>query len=175
MRLTWLVIALIFQVFGIVRAYDVPERVREMFAHRAVTPVEGAWLWSSGALVTIESDAHGNLTLTLVDSPDALIDTPQVIGSGHFGGTPATYVLELKTRGDAETRMMSERTAKFTARLSDGRLTLTPYSSGYKVNIRRLVPYLFRFSVTKDKEPAGIDGAIRVWPTVGSPEFPVTL
>ena len=158
------------------RGYDVPESVTEPFNGRHLTPIEGVWLWNSGALVTIQADGQGAILLTLVDSPDPLVETPQVIGNGHFGGNAGTYNLEFITTGDLKEKSWKSGTVKYVAKLTgENRISLTPYNTGLKVNAWRLIPYLFRFSVSKDKKPSGIDGAIKVWPPLGSPEFPVVL
>lgn len=154
----------------------VPKKVIERFGERNLLPIEGVWQWNSGAMVVIESIGNGRIVLTLVESPDPLVDTPKVIGSGQFGGTENTYNIELTTQGSIAENPGKKGTAKFIAKITNGgRLSLTPYSTGIKVNVWRLVPYLFRFSVTKEKKPANLDGAIKIWPALGSPEFPVIL
>lgn len=156
--------------------YDVPSYATERFGQRPLKAAEGVWLWDSGALVAIETDAQGRMTLTLVDSPDPMIDTPRVIGTGTFAGQPNTYNIELETMGDAVKKSKSGKKVRFIARIiNDRRISLSPYATGLKVNAWRLLPYLFRFSVTKQNTPDALDGAIRVWPNLGSPEFPVIL
>lgn len=155
---------------------DLPLTETQRFEGRILTPVEGLWLWNSGALVAIEANANGGVTLTLVDSPDPLLDTPQIIGTGTYGGSPGTYNMQLKTKGDANSKLVGKKEAKFIAKISDGnRLKLSPYSNSLKINLWRLVPYLFRYSVHRERQPDDIDGAIRVFPLLGSPEFPVVL
>lgn len=161
---------------GRAAAVDIPDSALARFEGRQLTPVEGLWLWNSGALVAIEADSRGAITLTLVASPDPLVTPPLVIGKGVFGGAPSTYNLELNTLGNASSKPKIPRTARFTAKIAENRrLSLSPYSSGLKINAWRLIPYLFRFSVSKEKSPGGLDGAIRVWPPLGTPEFPVIL
>lgn len=176
LRRALFILTVVCAVWQTATGYDVPATYRQRFGDRHLTPVEGIWLWNSGALVAIESDGHGAVKVTLLESNDPVIETPQVLGSGTFGGRHDTYNLELKTSANACGKSQSGKTAKFVADLSTpGRLTLRPYSTGLKVNAWRLLPYLFRFSVSRDKAPDGIEGAIRVWPDNGSPEFPIEL
>lgn len=159
-----------------VRAYEVAPEYTEPFRNRGVAPVEGVWLWNTGALVSVRAGIDGSILLTLVESPDPLIETPQVIGHGKFGGSDGTYILELKTAGDLSGMSSTSAKARFIATVGrGGRMSLKPYSTGLRVNAWRLVPYLFRFSVSKDNAPQGIDGAIRVYPVSPSPEFPIVL
>ena len=171
----WVVIVSAFFAAVTCRAYDIPEAYTERFGTRTLSAPEGLWVWNSGAIVAIESAGNGAYVLTLVQSDDPFEDTPRPIGHAHFGGQENTYVLELNTVVNAGKKKSSPKTAKFTARLTGNRLTLEPINSGLNVNMWRLVPYLFRFSVTRNPAPRGVDGAVRVWPVTGSPDFPVTL
>lgn len=172
------ILILVFMTFciSVTKAVDVPQNVIARFGDRALLPIEGVWMWNSGATVAIESATNGRITLILVDSPDPTMDTPLKIGEGEFGGAAGTYIVRLLTSGDLKGKRTDMRSTNFIVKLTDkGRLSLTPYSTGLKVHLWRLVPYLFRFSVSKDKAPAGLDGAIRIWPPLGTPEFPVIL
>lgn len=157
-------------------AVDIDPAVTKRFDGRALAPAEGVWLWSSGALVAVESDISGNLVMTMVDSPDPLETVPRVIGHATFTGAESTYDIELATAGDLNTDNAAQRTARFTGRFSrDGHLSLTPYSTGLRINVRRLVPYLFRVSVSRPEQPKNLEGAVRVWPDRGTPDNPIVL
>lgn len=166
---------LCFLTLSVVFGFDIPKSVAEKFEGRTLSPIEGAWLWNSGALVVIESDSHGAVTLTLVDSPDPLQETPRIIGHGSFTGSTNSYKVELIADGSVARPSATHRTVKFLATVSDNHISLKPYSTGLKVNLWRLVPYLFRFSITSQGEPSGTLGAVRVLPSTGSPELPVIL
>lgn len=159
-----------------VRAVEIPSDVRNHFEGRILTPIEGVWLWNSGAMVSIDADSKGGIVLTLVDCPDPLVETPAVIGSGVYAGAADTYNIDLKTMSDAVSKKTKIRSVKYVAKLiNNSRLSLTPYSTSIKISPWRLIPYMFRFSLSKEKAPSGIDGAIKIWPPLGSPEFPVVL
>lgn len=175
-RVRHIVFLVVFLAVVAAHAYDVPSYATERFGNRPLRAAEGVWLWDSGALVTIEADEQGVLTLTLVDTPDPLIDTPCVIGTGRFAGQPGTYNIELVTEGDVMKKNNLGKKARFIGKfINNSRLSLSPYSTGLKINAWRMIPYLLRISVTQQKAPDAIDGAIRVWPNLGSPEFPVIL
>lgn len=166
-------------VFSDAAAYEVePQSAAAHFAGRSdLTPVEGIWLWNSGALVSIESDYRGALRLILIYSPDPLIDTPCDIGTGTFGGSEGTYILDLSTIGDATHRQTpGKKTQRFVARLgSAGQLSLKPFTSGFNFNPLRMLPYLFRIGVTSSQSPDGIDGAVRVYPLTPTQQVPIVL
>lgn len=157
-------------------AFTVDDKFVLPFAGKVLTPIEGIWLWNSGAQVAIEADSFGAIKLTVVDSPDPDVETPVIIGSGRFSGKANTYDIELITGSDLNVKKGKARKAKYVLTLIDNRrLSLKPYSTSYKVNFWRMVPYLFRFSVSKNKRPDDLDGAVRVWPRLGTPEIPVIL
>lgn len=173
-RLVWLTVFLAAVIP--LRAYDFDPELKRPFEGRQLTPIEGLWLWNTGAVVSIQADARGAITLTLVGTPDPYIETPVIIGTGAFSGSQDSYNIELKTSGQLKAHDNKGKRARFMARIQDGdRLSLTPYSTGIHVNVWRLVPYLFRFSVGKKDAPAGLDGAVRIWPGNGNPLFPVVL
>lgn len=59
------------------------------------------------------------------------------------------------------------RTKRFTLELHDGesRLAFIRHRNGLRVDLRRLIPYLFRVSIsTGNDRPRDMDGAIRLYP-----------
>lgn len=175
-RLNYALLIIFALVTLATNAYDVPESLKERFRGRHLTPAEGLWLWSSGAIVAVEADANGALTLTMVETLDPLASVPFVIGTGKFSGKEGTYDIELVVKADLSKPGPIKKKAKFIAKITNGkRLSLAPYSTGLKINLWRLVPYLFRFSVSTQNEPADLHGAIKIWPSTGTPEFPVIL
>lgn len=174
-RLVTLICAAVLAVLHIA-AYELSDSVTQRFGSHPLTPIEGIWVWNSGAVVAITGDTAGNISLELIDSNDPLVATPINIGYGTFAGKPGSYTINLYTVSDKSRGKLSKRTTKYIATLADSsRLTLTPYSTGLKINAWRLIPYLFRFSVSRKDPPTGIEGAIRIWPPYGSPEFPIVL
>lgn len=174
LRIAIATLAMLFSVD--IAAYDVQSSYKTRFDNRVLTPVDGLWLWSSGAIVAIETNVNGNMRLTLVESPDPAIDTPTVIGTGRFTGDPNKFELKLKRNPNGK-NSSERKTYNFVAELShDNQLSLEPKKTGgLKLNLWRLLPYLFRMSVVKTEKDTPTDGAIKIWPSTGHPQFPVIL
>lgn len=160
-------------------AYNVCDSLRARFDHRVVLPVEGVWQWTDGAVLMIEAaDGPNNLIITLLESPDPAIATPADIGTGRTGAKKGEYVFRMVSDPAKGIAGISGRTPRYVARVSaDGRLALTPYSTGVnvKVNLWRALPYLGRVSVTRDKAPDGIDGGWRLYPPAPNELNPIVL
>lgn len=145
-------------------------------AIRAASPLEGTWQWSSGATVDIRTDDNGTLILTLTDSPDPAITTPQPLGYATPGGTPDVSRATIHTTPYVKTGGFTDKTIQVKLRLSaDGHLGIEPYDTGLRVNMWRIVPWLFRFSVSRNKEPEGLEGAVRIHPRTGTAANPLVL
>lgn len=155
---------------------EVADSVTARFEGRALRDIEGVWQWKTGATVAISVDDRGLVELVLVDTTDPLIDTPQVMGTGTFGGKKGLYHLKLHSGTNRDSGTFDESTHDFVAQIdNDGQLILKPFSTGYKISVRRLLPYLFRLSITNQSAPDGIEGARRIYPRYGTPDFPVVL
>ncbi len=173
-RIIGLVVSWVVAVMA-AAGYVVPESVLAEFEGRRLTPIEGVWVWSSGATVAIVADERGNITMTLLDSPDPIVEVPQVMGAGSFAGKQNSYNVRLSSSIDNATGRFKSKKQQCILTIADGMLLIAPYSTGYRVNLWRLVPYLFRFSVTKDKAPDGAEGAVRVYPIRANPLIPPVL
>lgn len=170
------VLLLVMALVPCANAFDLPADMTASFGNRELLPIEGVWYWTSGAVTKIEADSFGNIVITLADCDDPLVDTPKVIGTGRFTGKTGTYDIELYTDKNGVADKNRPGTIRMIAKVNDSQhLSFHPYSSKLKFNLRHLLPYFFRFSVSREKEPDGLEGAVRVWPDTGSPEFPVIL
>ena len=57
----------------------------------------------------------------------------------------------------------------------DGYLSFKSYKQGKKISLGRLLPYLFRVSVSDiDTRPSTVDGAVKIYPSTTS-DKPVLL
>ncbi len=179
MRLRPVIAAMFVGAVVAASAADVPESLKTPFEGRTITPIEGVWAWTDGGMVSIVAASDGTLTLTLVDSPDPLVDTPMEMGTGRVGGAPGTYDLTLRTLDVTKKGVPVTGYERFRATVTSGdagtRLELTPVKTGLKVRLGRLLPYLVPVSVSMQTPPDGTDGAIRVYPDTGSPDHPVVL
>lgn len=173
MRAICLAIVAIIAALG--HTFEIPETYTASFKGAVLTPVDGVWMWNSGAVVSIKSDSNGGFDITLLDSPDPDIQTPEKIGHGYFSGTPGKYDVELFSKKGLRHKHPFSNKVSFVATVSEhGRLILTPQNKVW-IDAWRIIPYLFRVSVRRTSPPDKTETAIRIWPRTGSPEMPVVL
>lgn len=160
--------------------------VEKRMDSRPLHPIEGIWQWAGqGALIAIEAEnslpssatpspASARYRLTLIESPDRTTRPGTVIGyavptarAGYYTAhlSPASG-LEKKFKGDHEYTLHLDSDA-------GAHLSFTRVKSGYRVSLRRLIPYLFRLSVYReDNRPSDLDGCLRVYPRPARPLAP---
>lgn len=157
-------------------AYIVPDSIAERFDDHRLTDIEGVWAWSTGATIAVEANDHGSITLTLLDSPDPAVITPQPMGTGRFAGNGKGYDVDMRTKVDNDTGNLTTATEKCLVSVdADGVMSIRPYSTRYKLNLWRFMPYMFRFSISKNKAPDGVNGAVRLYPQSPNHLIPPTL
>ena len=130
-------------------------------------PIEGVWrIAGDGAVFAVLPGDGGDDTfrLVIVDSPDM-----SVLPMTEFGAARRTAVA-----GRYDACMSASLTSGAPVRRDrnliislsdDGRLIFEPYTTGLKLNLWRVLPYMFRFSVAaQDTRPSDIDGAVRLYP-----------
>lgn len=134
--------------------------------------LEGIWEITgnpSGSLIAITGSAGlpGVFDVTVLESSDWRTPPGRPCGTAVSGSTAGSYDATLRggdtaRPGARNVRMLMELSADGT------RLTFRPYRKGLRVNLRRLLPYLFGVSVsTENTRPdATLDGARRLWPPV---------
>lgn len=123
----------------------------------------------AGAFFTI-SAVPGNkdeFRMEMLYSDDLTIAPGTYFGTMRRTAKPGVYdaTLLLNPRDNGRSRS-KQRRRTFTIDLSpEGTMNFVQYTKGLRVNFARLLPYLFRFSVTStDTRPQGLDGARRVAP-----------
>lgn len=132
---------------------------------RAIDDIEGVWRWpDDGAEIAI-------LRLTA--------DTYSIVAlhTGNFHPAPGTVIGKATATAQRHRYRASIATSlggsgvpgrhrDFIIDVSDAsRLALTPVRSGLRVDLWRLIPYLFRVSVSRrPTNTEGLDGALRVYP-----------
>ena len=134
----------------------------------APAPCEGVWrMQPAGAvfMLTPLSGRNGAMEMTLLHSECYSVSPYTSVGTllpaSENGVYDASLTLD-PTKGSA--RHNQHKFAVKYDRHAD-RLTFVPYSSSWRVNINRLLPYLFRFSITRNNtRPSDMDGAVRIAP-----------
>lgn len=135
--------------------------------------IEGIWRFpATGQTIVIERDDRDAMRFRVVSGVSqamAGIESGVLLGyivptakSGTFDATLG----EIDSDGSARSGNVSKsRATRFTLDLTGARLSFTPVKRGLKVNLWRLFPYMFRFSVRAyDDRRKGLDGCMRVWP-----------
>jgi hypothetical protein len=181
MRVTAAVIAIVvtvmaaFNVSGQNR-HDI-DSLRHVIDSRSSDPIEGIWqLTDDGATIAITATAGhtGSYDIVLVDATDMSVAPMTACGSLRRTAGDGVYDAHLRLNPGAGVK---SRYKDFMLTLtSAGRFTLSAYNRTSKLNLRRMLPYLFRTSVTVERSnrPSGVDGAVRIYPK-GSAGQPIIL
>lgn len=135
---------------------------------RTGTYEAGVWQkLPAGAFFTV-SPVPGNkdeFSMEMLYSDDLTIAPGTYFGTmrrtAKAGTYDATLLLNPRDKGRS-----NQRRRTFTINVSpEGTMNFVQYKKGLRVNFARLLPYLFRFSVSStDTRPEGLDGARRVAP-----------
>jgi len=157
-------------------SYIVPDSIAGRYENRRLTDIEGVWVWSSGATIAVEAADGANISLILLDSPDPAVVVPQTMGTGHIAGNGKGYDVDIRSKIDNATGRLTSSTEKCIVSVdADGVMSIQPYSTRYRLNLWRFMPYLFRYSISKDKAPDGVNGAVRIYPQSPNRLLPPTL
>lgn len=137
---------------------------------------EGVWRMApTGTVFEIKArpGRAGAYSLVLVLGPDLTVPSGTEMGSMALTGKDGVYDARLTVDPCTGTQGR-ERTYTLSLDNEGKRLTVKPYTKKLSVNINRMLPYLFRFSVrTIDTRPTDIDAAYRLAP--GPPPGKVVL
>lgn len=137
-------------------------------------PVEGLWqMADDGAVIAIEQSepytadqtmARG-YRIVIVQSPCRRVRPGTLMGYALPSAKAGRYDAAIYTGMDDHGLL--HRSHRFTLELHDAesRLAFIRHRADLRVNLWRLIPYLFRVSVTTGNDrPRDMDGAIRIFP-----------
>lgn len=167
---------------------DVPDSIAAALADHALTPIEGVWSVTDGAVFAIYTTGRGadgtEYAVTLLSSPDLRLPTGKKVGvARRVDGRGNRYALELSTDIDRKGRL--GKTGKYKvltghstdggSRIEDGFITIEPERSRLRIS-----PWIyFRFFVTvraSDSEVPNQIRARRIFPEPAiSPDYPIVL
>ncbi len=147
-------------------------------------PAEGVWqLPAGGATFAIErceattDVAPARLRMVMIRSPWRSIRPGTLLG--HIEPTVKPGVYEARIYSGLAQRTGLNIPRPFTLRIDDDGTTLTfvPFKSPLKINLFRLLPYMYRRVVEPQKSrPEGLNGAVKIAPRAdGHPLTPVYL
>lgn len=168
----------------VIGGYVAADSVSARLASMPLCPLEGLWqMADDGALFAIErADAPGEhaprkLRLVMVRPSWRSIRPGTVFGHAVPTARPGVY--EARLYSELGRRVGLGIPRRFTLELaSEGRmLTFKPFKSPVRINLFRLLPYLYRRVVTpQQSRPDGLDGAVKLFPqSAGHPLTPVYL
>lgn len=164
------------------------DSVRVRLAEMPLHIVEGIWEFASeGTLMAIErvdGSAVSGRTATatlyrmvVVRGADMALRPGTVMGYLATTSKRGVYDARIFTsRSDDGTTLSSPGTFTITLTDEDSRLTIKEYGKSYIFNWWRLLPYMYRYLVTRRDRPSGdLDGCVRVFPEPARPIEPVYL
>ena len=157
----------------ILPGYGAADSVEVRLSRLPLCPAEGMWqMADDGALFVIERAdaadpglAPARLRIIMIRSPWRSIRPGTVLG--HAVPTPKPGVYEARMYSSIAHRTGLNIPRKFLLSLNSesNLLTIEPFRSPLKLNLFRLLPYLYRRVLTvQDSRPRGLDGAVRVFP-----------
>lgn len=143
------------------------ERVCAMVDDGSGDPLEGVWRIAGGGAVFAALPVEGVddvFRLVIVDSPDM-----SVLPMTEFGTAACTAVAgryDARVAASLKSGSPVRRSHNLVITIGDdGRLIFQPYKKGLRLNLWRVLPYMFRFSlVEQNTRPGDIDGAVRIYP-----------
>lgn len=171
-----IILAIITTSNALSQCFDI-DSIMTSLATRPIDPIEGVWQFMPDeATIVIEATSSGHFKLTVVDSPDVSIIPGTIMGTASLSAKQGTYDALIATKYDGDSYTFSSH-HHFTLTLSDenSSLIFNEYSTGTTVNLWRMVPYMFRHSITKkNTRPSGLDGCHRIYPP-STPTSPIYL
>ncbi len=131
---------------------------------RALSPIEGVWQLSSSCIVSIVRSSLNNYDVVLYTSDDLRISVPTKVGEMTPGARPGLYDARLARRV-SDGKLSGMNSLAVTISDNGTWLEFAQYKKGIRVNLSRLIPYMFRFAVRSvDTRPDGLVGARRIYP-----------
>ena len=137
--------------------------------------LEGLWRMSAdGALLAIErwdntsapaTDLNSGYRIVMVKSPSRHPRPGTLVG--YASATAKAGVYEARIYTSLTDRLTLERPRRFMIHLNgqENRFALRPVRTSIKMNLWRILPYMFRYSIqVKSNRPDDVDGATRVFP-----------
>lgn len=161
-----------------------PAEARERLAESPLHIVEGLWEFASeGTLMAIErvdaSDSRRGSSATLyrmvaVRGADMALRPGTVMGYLATTSKRGVYDARIFTsRHDDGTVLSSPKSFTVTLTDDDSRLTIKEYGKGYVFNWWRLLPYMYRYLISRrDRSSGDIEGCMRVFPEPSRPLEP---
>lgn len=165
--------------------YDSPDRVIDRLSEMPLHAVEGMWRFAAeGTLMAIERcddrrigpEDAGTMTYRMIVARAADLTLRPGTVMGYLAPTAKRGVYDARIytgRTDAGTQLHSPKKFTLTLGDTDSRLAISSYGSSLRFNWWRLLPYMYRYVISrKEKSPGDISGCLRVYPAPSIPAEP---
>lgn len=153
--------------------------VTELAARTPLGEIDGIWQLTGGggemAIVPIsESEPSKGYMILTLDSSDRSVLPGTVMGALFSSAKKGEYDAVVYT-ASADGRLT--RPKRFMISLNgENHLSIVPVKNRLKVNLRNLLPYMFRVSVSRhSNRPDNLNGAVRISESPGKPLNPRIL
>lgn len=156
----------------VIDGYGLSE-VRQRLDESDIHDIEGIWRFvDDGAVMAIERFVpdeipdNGNTCyrIVVVKSPVRTLAPGTLMG--YVSPTAKKGVYDASVYSSYDGLRGLHKKKRFYLNLDgDGLLSFNHYRQGIRLNLWRLIPYMFRYSVGLHSErPKGLDGCVRIWP-----------
>lgn len=171
-------------VSTVLGGYETPDSVARRLESLPLCPAEGIWqMTDGGALFAIEraepetSLAPARMRMVMLRSPWRTVRPGTVIGHLQPTPKPGVYEARLYTDFARRTGLSIPRGFTLTLNSEGSTMTIQPFKFILKVNVFRLLPYMYRRIIEPQKSrPDGLSGAVKIAPAFDShPLSPVYL
>lgn len=160
---------------------DIVQQAREQLSELPLHPVEGLWQFpgEEGVIRIMRSDADArSYDMVVLTAPDNFLMPGTTIG--HISPTAAYGVYDATIYTDVTPGrfLKPSRPKTFVISLADeeSRIMMRRYGKTVKFKWWRLMPYMFRWTITESQSSRGeIDGLVRIYPEPAIPLNPVYL
>lgn len=167
----------------VVPGYADADSVEARLGELPLSPIEGVWqMAAEGAVFAIERAepstalAPAELRIVVISSPRRSVRPGTIVGHAVTTARPGVYRARLYTSFAPKSGLIGAKS--FTLEIKDDMLVFKPDKSAVKVNLFRLLPYMYRriFTLRDNRRPEDLDGALRLFPrSAAHPLTPVYL
>lgn len=152
------------------------DSLKSRMSSRPLLPLEGIWeLTADGAVIAIErieNHRRGHTSayrLTALSMPDRSISPGAEMGTAYDTADAHKFDAKIYTKSSADGSLTSPADFVLSLDNDNTRMSMSHYRRGLRVNLWRMVPYMFRYSVhRRDERPRGLDGMIKIYPRPAS-------
>jgi len=173
------------EVSAVVGGYDDADSVATRLSRLPLCPVEGIWRMTAagGATFAVEraepsaDHAPDRLLMIMIRSPWRSIRPGTILGHLEPTARPGVYEARIYSGFAQRTGLSLPRSFLLKLNADRTMLTFSPFKSPLKLNLFKLLPYMYRRVVElQPSRPDNLSGAVKVTPVAdGHPLTPVYL